>query len=162
MGIELDVQYASRHTHLPDKTRFQQWATAILNFHEAAQLNNSPPVTPSSKSWTISLRIVDEVEGRQLNDTWRHRDYPTNVLSFPFENLPGMQLPFLGDIVICAPVVIQEAQQQGKPAEAHWAHLVTHGILHLLGYDHLEETQAQTMEALEIAILHHLGYPNPY
>ncbi len=163
MGIEFDVQYASKQTHLPDKTLFQHWATAVLNFHEAAQ-TKTPQISavPPSKSWTISLRIVDEVEGRQLNDTWRHRDYPTNVLSFPFENLPGMQLPFLGDIVICAPIVVQEAQQQGKSVEAHWAHLVTHGILHLLGYDHLEETQAQIMETLETDILHHLGYPNPY
>lgn len=110
----------------------------------------------------VDVRVVDEAEMRELNRTYRHKDRPTNVLSFPAELPPGTQFPLLGDLAICAPVVEREAAEQGKAQEHHWAHLVTHGILHLLGYDHLEEADAETMEAAEREILARLGIPDPY
>jgi probable rRNA maturation factor len=110
----------------------------------------------------LVVRIVDEAESAALNDRYRGKPEPTNVLSFPCESPPGLALPHLGDLVICAPVVEREAREQGKPSEAHWAHMLVHGLLHLRGYDHQNEAEAETMEALESAILGQLGYPNPY
>jgi probable rRNA maturation factor len=110
-----------------------------------------------------TIRIVDEAESRLLNREYRGRDKPTNVLSFPAELPPGLlDYQCLGDLVICAPVVEREALEQGKRAQAHWAHLVVHGMLHLQGMDHQTETEAAEMEALEIEILHTLGHTNPY
>ncbi len=114
------------------------------------------------KEAEVLIRIVDEAESATLNQTYRHRDGPTNVLSFPFEAPPPVTSPLLGDVVICAAKVIQEAAEQGKPTQAHWAHLICHGTLHLLGYDHHEAAAAAVMESLEIRILTHLGYPDPY
>jgi probable rRNA maturation factor len=118
----------------------------------------------------IAIRIVDEQESQDLNRDYRGKDKPTNVLSFPFE-MPD-DLPealhaelgdgIIGDIAICAPVVAREAVEQGKPAEAHWAHMVVHGVLHLLGHDHVDDAGAEIMEALEIRVLDHLGFANPY
>ena len=105
---------------------------------------------------------VDAAEGRRLNHEFRGRDRATNVLSFPFEPPPGVELDHLGDLVICAPVVASEASVQGKPAAAHWAHMVVHGMLHLQGYDHIEDEEAEVMEVLEIRLLKQLGYDNPY
>ncbi|MFP5356990.1 MAG: rRNA maturation RNase YbeY [Gammaproteobacteria bacterium] len=105
----------------------------------------------------LTLRITDEAESRALNHRYRGRDYATNVLSFPYQE-PGM----LGDLVLCAPVVAREAKAQGKPLRAHWAHLVIHGCLHLLGYDHEQSQAAEKMEKLEIRILRNLGFANPY
>ena len=110
----------------------------------------------------LSIRIVDEAESADLNHTYRHKSGPTNVLSFPCEVPDGVPLDLLGDLVICAPVVAREAQAQGKASEAHWAHMVIHGVLHLRGYDHIDTAEAERMEALEIDILSRLGYPNPY
>ena len=111
----------------------------------------------------LSLRLVDEAESADLNQRYRGKAGPTNVLSFPFEPPPGIKGPrYLGDLVICVPVVVREAAEQGKATEAHWAHLVVHGVLHLLGYDHLDETEAQEMEALETRLLANLGFPPPY
>ncbi len=144
---QVDVQYASHEPNLPDKNMLTRWVNMALQ-------------PPPNKELTI--RIVDEAEASQLNETWRHRHGPTNVLSFPFECPPGIEIPLLGDIVICAPLVAREAAEQQKSLQAHWAHLVIHGTLHLLGYDHIEKTQAQVMESLEICALHNLGYPDPY
>jgi probable rRNA maturation factor len=106
--------------------------------------------------------LVDEPESRALNERYRGKDRPTNVLSFPAELPEELDIPLLGDIVICAPLVAEEASSQGKPVEAHWAHLVVHGVLHLLGHDHQLESEAREMEALEVELLASLGFPNPY
>ena len=108
------------------------------------------------------VRAVDEAEGRRLNHEFRGRDRATNVLSFPFEPPPGVALDHLGDLVICAPVVAREASAQGKPAAAHWAHMVVHGMLHLQGYDHETDEQAADMEGRETRILTALGFAAPY
>jgi len=108
------------------------------------------------------VRLVDAPEMASLNKTYRGKDGPTNVLSFPADLPPDLDLPLLGDIVICAPVVAAEAREQHKSPDAHWAHMAVHGTLHLLGYDHLDENEAITMEALESAILADLHYPCPY
>jgi len=111
----------------------------------------------------LSLRLVDEAESADFNQRYRGKVGPTNVLSFPFDPPPGGRgRCYLGDLVLCAPLVAREAAEQGKSPEAHWAHLVVHGVLHLLGHDHLDEAEAQAMEALETGILADLGYPPPY
>ena len=123
---------------------------------------------------SLVIRVVDEAESQQLNNTYRHKNKPTNVLSFPFEALDlngqtaefsaelAQQAAHLGDLVLCEPVIMQEAQEQQKSPKAHWAHMVVHGTLHLLGYDHLNEADADIMESLEVKILHELGLQNPY
>jgi len=108
------------------------------------------------------VRLVDIAEMKTLNETYRDKAGPTNVLSFPSDLPDDLQLPLLGDIVICAPVVRAEAAEQGKNLTAHWAHMTIHGTLHLLGYDHIAEEEAAAMEALESAILKRLDYPCPY
>ena len=145
--IDLDLQIASDSAHLPTATDFRRWAEAALNGHDGAEL---------------TIRVVDEAESAELNEGYRHKQGPTNVLSFPFEAPPGVALPLLGDIIICAPVVERQAAEQGKAPAAHWAHMVVHGCLHLLGYDHIDETEAQEMESLETDLLSGLGYPDPY
>lgn len=113
----------------------------------------------------LTIRVVGAAESRKLNRTWRGKDKPTNVLSFPalpVGNGRHELVPELGDLAICAPVVAREAREQGKPAQAHWAHMVVHGVLHLLGYDHEVDRDAQIMEAREADILAGLGYSNPY
>ena len=149
MNVDLDVQYAvAEDGDLPTVAQLKSWVDAALTgFVEEAEL---------------TVRIVEPDEIQTLNRTYRHKDKPTNVLSFPFEAPPGVELPLLGDVVICAAVVAEEAQQQGKPAASHWAHMVVHGVLHLLGYDHIEDDEAEEMEALEIEILAGLGISNPY
>lgn len=146
MIIHLDLATRQR---VPDEVLFQQWARAAADAaaNEAAE---------------VSIRIVDESESAELNQTYRHKSGPTNVLSFPCEVPAGVPNDLLGDLVICAPVVAREALEQGKNPEAHWAHMVIHGVLHLRGYDHLQEDEAEQMEALEVEILDGLGYPNPY
>jgi probable rRNA maturation factor len=139
--LNLAVQYASNLTGLPSKTKFRQWAKAAIRVDTE-----------------VTIRIVDEAEGRELNNTYRCKDYATNVLTFPLTENPYL----MGDIVICAPVVAAEALAQNKPLEAHYAHLTVHGILHLHGYDHEIEAQAELMESLETAIVTKLGYANPY
>ncbi|MEC9084933.1 MAG: rRNA maturation RNase YbeY [Pseudomonadota bacterium] len=110
----------------------------------------------------VTIRIVGSEESQALNHQYRGKDYPTNVLSFPFEAPPGITVPLAGDLVICAPVVENEAREQHKTLEAHWAHMVIHGMLHLQGYDHIDDKDAEVMEALEIRLLAQLGYGNPY
>lgn len=105
---------------------------------------------------------MDEAESRDLNNTYRGKDKPTNVLSFPFEAPPEVELPLLGDLIICRQVVEREAAEQEKTVEEHWAHMVVHGSLHLLGYDHIEDSEAEEMEALETEIMQSMGYADPY
>lgn len=110
----------------------------------------------------VGVRIVDEPEIMELNQRFRKRAGPTNVLSFPFEDPPGAQTDVLGDVVVCAPIVSSEAQTEGKPLSAHWAHMVVHGIMHLRGFDHETPEEADAMEHIETRILESLGFPDPY
>lgn len=114
------------------------------------------------KAMELSLRVVGAAEGRALNRRYRGRDYATNVLSFEVPREIRQRDRLLGDLVICAPVVARESRQQGKSLRAHWAHLVVHGTLHLLGYDHERKRDAQRMERREVRLLRGLGYRNPY
>ncbi|WP_374708405.1 rRNA maturation RNase YbeY [Chitinimonas sp. BJYL2] len=148
--LDLAVQYVSKPKGTPAKKLLKRWVKAALEAGVDA---------------SITLRIVDEDEGRALNRDYRGKDYATNVLSFAFnegEPVPGMEGVVMGDLVLCAPVVAREADEQDKALEAHWAHLVIHGVLHLQAYDHLDDVEAEAMEALETAILQSLGYPDPY
>jgi metalloprotein, YbeY/UPF0054 family len=139
--LSLAVQYASVVQDLPTKQQFRKWASSALRIDAE-----------------IALRIVDEAEARDLNREYRGKDYATNVLTFCLNEEPHL----IGDIVICAPVVMREAQEQNKTPEAHFAHLTVHGVLHLHGYDHEIEAQAELMETLETEIVMQLGYPDPY
>lgn len=147
----VDIQHASTLA-IPSPEQIQGWAELVLNDHLLQQPDQLE----------VTLRFVDEDESQRLNATYRKKNYATNVLSFPFEQAPGFSIPLLGDLVLCAPVILQEAQQQGKSAEAHWAHIIMHGLLHLVGYDHIQEDEAEEMETLEINLLAKLGYANPY
>ena len=150
--LEIDIQFAldknADLTALPQTTDFSNWAGAALSGRkEDAQL---------------SIRIVDETESTYLNETYRHKTGPTNVLSFPAEYSAEIPISLIGDIVICAPIVIKEARAQGKNILAHWAHMTIHGTLHLLGFDHDTDSNAEKMESIEIDILKQLGFDNPY
>ena len=148
-NVIIDLQIATENlADLPTEQQIQQWANAAVR---------AETVEPE-----ITVRIVDEAESHQLNLTYRGKDKPTNVLSFPFECPDEVELPLLGDLVICRQVVEREAQEQGKPLTAHWAHMVVHGSLHLLGYDHIEEDEAEEMESLESQIMRSLGFADPY
>ena len=133
---------------MPSASEIRAWAKAALK-----QLRDNSELT---------VRIVDEAESAELNKRWRNTEGPTNVLSFPAGDIPGPLPAPLGDIVICAPVVAREAARQKKKLNAHWAHMVVHGSLHLLGYDHTDKHGAEEMEGLEISILGNLGFNNPY
>jgi len=141
----IDVQFAFDGP-CPARDLLVRWAEAALEGRKAE----------------LALRVVDEAEMAELNLRYRHRQGPTNVLSFPFEAPEGVAPGFLGDVVVCAPVVIREASEQGKPEAAHWAHMIVHGVLHLRGYDHLTPEEAERMEARERRILAGLGYRDPY
>ncbi|BEH15349.1 MULTISPECIES: rRNA maturation RNase YbeY [Marinobacter] len=145
--LTVDFQVAYESTGVPDETQFQVWA-------EKAWLGEDPS--------EVTIRIVGNEESQDLNHQYRGKDKPTNVLSFPFEAPPGITVPLAGDLVICAPVVEKEAQEQHKEPVAHWAHMVVHGMLHLQGYDHIEDNEAEAMEALEVRLLAQLGFANPY
>lgn len=153
-ALELDLQIACETPHLPSGADFVRWIGAAL-----AGAGYQPPAGLPTE---ITLRIVDRDESQTLNRTYRGKDKPTNVLSFPFDGPEGIPLALLGDLVICAPVVAQESQEQNKTTQAHWAHLVIHGTLHLLGFDHIEDDEAAEMEALEVQILAGLGIADPY
>jgi probable rRNA maturation factor len=145
----LEIQQAAVGCRdLPTEGEFRQWVIAALpQDHEPVE---------------IVIRLVDEAESRQLNCDYRGLDKPTNVLSFPFEAPAEVSSPLLGDLVICVQVVTREALEQGKDQRAHWAHMVVHGVLHLLGYDHLNDSDAQIMEDRERDILDGLNFPDPY
>ena len=140
---------------VPSASTIEQWASHVL-----ANRRNS------NAQQELSIQVVDEATISELNLAYRQKSGSTNVLSFPFEAPPGLPEEeaekLLGDIIICAQVVSREAEEQSKTLEAHWAHMVVHGILHLLGYDHLEDDEAEAMESLEIQLLHELTFPNPY
>lgn len=150
--LDIVVNYALPRLGLPAAASFRKWVTAALEgrIREA----------------DLAIRIVDSKEGRSLNRHYRGKDYPTNVLSFPAEmpeGLPeGMKLPLLGDLVLCAPVIAREAREQKKALAAHYAHMTVHGALHLLGWDHSDDTEAECMERLEREILASLGIEDPY
>ena len=146
--LDVSVTYGLPRAGLPAATSFRRWAAA------AAQ--------GRIKRADLAIRLVDAKEGRALNRHYRGKDYATNVLSFPVELPEGITLPLLGDLVICAPVVAKEALEQGKPLNAHYAHLTIHGVLHLLGLDHEDEREAEAMEQIERDILATLGLPDPY
>jgi len=146
MTLTVDVQRASTSPGVPDAVRIERWAAAAAGDLDAE----------------LTLRIVDAEEGAALNESYRHGAGATNVLSFPFEAPEATDPPLLGDVVICAPVVAREAGEQGKAVEAHWAHLVVHGVLHLLGHAHEQPAEAERMEALERRVLAGLGYGDPY
>ena len=147
----IDIQQASDSKQLPTEKKMQRWAR-----HWLKQLQ--------PEGAELSLRIVDVAEMQALNFAYRKQNKPTNVLSFPAHVPKGLQLPIplLGDIVICATVVTEEARDQAKTLDAHWAHMVLHGLLHLLGYDHIENTEAQEMEQKEIELLAQFGFNDPY
>lgn len=163
--LQLDVQYAAGRDSVPSAKRLSIWAQAAYEVHHAAHAMNMrkgrkrivPPVQ-------VSLRIVGAAESRKLNRQWRDEDHATNVLSFPAGEMPEMmgEVPSLGDLAVCVPIVKREARQQGITLDAHWAHLMIHGVLHLLGYDHEVDRDAQVMEACEVAILESFGFANPY
>ncbi len=146
--LALDLQVAIDSDKLPTQAQFETWVRLALG--------NSMPVAE------LTIRLVDEQESQSLNNTYRGKDKPTNVLSFPFESPPEVELPLLGDLVICVPVVEAEAHNQNKVLEAHWAHMVVHGCLHLLGYDHIIDSEAEEMESLETQLIESIGFPNPY
>lgn len=152
MRHNVDIQVATTASQLPDEAALQQWVDATL----AAVL----AVTEAPRELTV--RMVDKEESRMLNAQYRQKDKPTNVLSFPSDLPPELDIPLLGDLIICAPVVEEEAREQNKSLDAHWAHMVIHGTLHLLGYDHIEDSDAAVMEGLEVDILASLNYTNPY
>ncbi|MWN31349.1 MULTISPECIES: rRNA maturation RNase YbeY [unclassified Gilliamella] len=148
-AIILDLQIATEdNQNLPTEAQILQWLGVILpQFVDNAEL---------------TIRIVDEQESQQLNNTYRHKDKPTNVLSFPFESPIEIDVPLLGDLVICQQVVEAEATEQHKSLTSHWAHMIVHGCLHLLGYDHILDDEAEEMENIEIDIMQQLGFEDPY
>ncbi len=150
--LDVGVSYALPRAGLPAAVSFRKWVAAAL----AGRIREAD----------LAIRVVDEKEGRSLNHHYRGKDYATNVLSFPAEvpeGLPkGVKFPLLGDLVICAPVVAREAAEQHKPLAAHYAHLTVHGVLHLLGWDHEDDKEAEAMEQLEREILASLDIGDPY
>ena len=148
MHLEIDVQYASNAPKIPPRQKFRQWAEIALQARK--------------EDTEFTVRIVNEAESAQLNERWRKHSGATNVLSFPCKGVKQFVPELLGDIVMCAPVIIQEAIEQSKTTEAHWAHIFVHGILHLQGYDHILPKESEYMEQLETNIMKKLGYQNPY
>lgn len=149
--LQLDVQLAVENdSNLPTEEQLALWATAAL-------LNRTEYEEPE-----MTIRIVDEEESQELNHEYRGKDKPTNVLSFPFEAPAHVPIPLLGDLIICKQVVEREATEQGKTLTSHWAHMVVHGCLHLLGYDHIDDTEAEEMEGIEKVLMSELSFEDPY
>ena len=152
MQAEFEIQRATTSGKTPGDEEFRRWINAV-------------PTTKAQK-FKLTIRIVDEPEAQRFNREYRGRDYATNVLSFPAELPEGLpeevRQSQLGDILICAPVVVSEALEQQRPENDHWAHLTVHGVLHLLGYDHEQSAAAAVMESLETKILRNLGISDPY
>lgn len=143
--LSLSVQYASAASGIPTRSRFRRWAQKAL-----------------LRDVSLTLRVVDEAEGRELNKAYRGKDYPTNVLTFVYDEEIAPDEMIYGDVVICAPVVEREAQEQGKALIAHYAHMTIHALLHLQGYDHEADDEAAEMEALESRLMLELRYSDPY
>lgn len=149
--LQLDVQLAiENESNLPAEEQLRKWATAAL-------LTRTEYEEPE-----MTIRIVDEEESQELNHEYRGKDKPTNVLSFPFEAPAHVPIPLLGDLIICKQVVEREALEQNKTLTSHWAHMVVHGCLHLLGYDHIEDEEAEEMEGIERIVMSRLGFEDPY
>jgi probable rRNA maturation factor len=148
LAITVDIQQISKNTEIPEPNQIKQWIDGAL--------------LPQHDNVELTVRIVDIAESQSLNKQYRNKDKPTNVLSFPFEVPNCIELNLLGDLVICADIVSKEAKTQHKTIQAHWAHMLVHGCLHLLGYDHINNDDAEHMETLEIDILEKLGFNNPY
>ncbi|AXS82610.1 MULTISPECIES: rRNA maturation RNase YbeY [Marinobacter] len=145
--VTVDFQQVFEAPGVPPERAFQAWAQLAWQGEDPSE---------------VTVRIVGTEESQALNRQYRGKDKPTNVLSFPFEAPAGITVPLAGDLVICAPVVEDEAREQQKSLDAHWAHMVVHGMLHLQGYDHIEDEDAEVMEALEVRLLAQLGFGNPY
>jgi probable rRNA maturation factor len=144
----IELQTASTAPDLPSEQQLQLWINTALE--------------EIGRDTEIVIRLVDEQESQALNEQYRHKQGPTNILSFPADLPEGIELDLLGDLVICAPVVAKEALAQHKTSLAHWAHIVIHGVLHLLGYDHIDDDDAELMESKEITLLKKLNIDNPY
>ena len=145
--VTVDFQKVFEAPGVPPERAFQEWARLAWQGEDPCE---------------VTVRIVGTEESQALNRQYRGKDKPTNVLYFPFEPPAGITVPLAGDLVICAPVVEDEAREQRKSLDAHWAHMVVHGMLHLQGYDHIEDEDAEVMEALEVRLLAQLGFGNPY
>ena len=145
---QIEIQAVFESAGQPDQQQIQLWVDTALDDYD--------------QDTEIVVRIVDEQESAELNEQYRHKSGPTNILSFPVDLPEGIELDLLGDLVICAPVVEKEALEQSKILEHHWAHIIVHGVLHLLGYDHIDDDEAELMENKEIAILNKLQINNPY
>lgn len=147
---KVDLQIVPKCPDIPNRFLIQRWVNETLKKYLA--------------NAEVCIRVVDTGEIQQLNAQYRKQNKPTNVLSFPcvLPDAVALDKSFIGDIIICAEVIAQQAQAQNKTVESHWAHMVIHGLLHLMGLDHQTEAEAVLMESKEIEILHDLGYPNPY
>lgn len=156
LQADIDLQVAidessELYATLPNADQLSQWACVALQQSDS-----------QFDEFELTIRIVEDAESQALNHEYRGKDKPTNVLSFPFEAPPQIELNLLGDLVICASVVAREANEQHKSLHAHWAHMVIHGTLHLQGYDHINDDEAEEMEQIEIDLLKQLGFDNPY
>ncbi len=155
--IHVELSLSGQRAGIPSKASFVQWAQAAFDAAKAKGF---------ATDVGVSIKLLDDQQAREINAHYRSKDYATNVLSFPFERPPGMpksyKLDWLGDLVIASAVIAKEAAEQGKSLRAHYAHMCAHGVLHLLGYDHLVNAEAKLMEALEVKILKKLGFANPY
>jgi len=169
--LYVDLQNTISSDSIPDKEKIESWVRLALitelteRITSEQKQNNEQP--QADNEYELTIRIVDKDEIQSLNKTYRHKDKATNVLSFPYEDFPvdvplEIQVPLLGDLVICHDIVVEEALQYNKSIEAHWAHMVIHGVLHLKGYDHINDDEAQLMEALEVTILKKLNIADPY
>lgn len=149
MNYQIDIESNSQSQQVPSTEKIEYWITSAL---ESQQLTAAE----------VSVYIVDEAESQELNSQYRNKDKPTNVLSFPADLHEEIDIPLLGDLVICAPIVERETQEQGKTLDAHWAHMLVHGTLHLLGFDHIDDAEAEIMEAIETKLITAMNYPDPY
>jgi probable rRNA maturation factor len=154
--LYLDVQQMVDSPEIPSSEEMARWLKLAL-IEESVYAHKL-----LSEEYEMTIRIVDKAESQTLNGTFRHKDQPTNVLSFPFEAPPEIELPLLGDLVICHELVAEEAREQQKSVKDHYSHLIIHGLLHLKGYDHIDADEALIMETLEISILSKLGIADPY
>lgn len=144
----VEMQFASDSKNIPDHQKFQYWVDTVLR--------------DDSQNSEVVIRIVDEGEMIEFNEQYREKQGPTNILSFPFEAPDSVESSLLGDLLVCAPILENESELQNKKLEDHWAHMIIHGVLHLVGYDHMDDVEAEVMEALEINILKSININNPY